>query len=149
MIISKFSFSIGDVGAGKTTMSRGIVRSLVDEYDLRVTSPTYLLSNNYLGENGVQVHHFDLYRLSGRKDLSTLNIPDIFPTTISLIEWPDRLNEFTPQKHIALNIRIENDDSRTVHLLFNGNGWGQRYSDFVGLVDIPQLYNEAEETDNI
>lgn len=123
-------------------MSRGIVRSLVDEYDLRVTSPTYLLSNCYEGENGIRVHHFDLYRLSGRKDLSTLNIPDVFPKTISLIEWPDRLGDFTPETHIALKISIGSDDSRTVEIQLKGPQWDSRLPSFQELQKFPEYIAE-------
>lgn len=127
LLMSRF---VGDVGAGKTTFSRGVVQSLLDDFSVRVTSPTYLLSNHYEGENGVHVHHFDLYRLSGRKDLSTLDIPGIFPKTISLIEWPDRLGEYCPQRYIDLRIAIEPDDHRTVSISLIGPDWNHRLDDF-------------------
>jgi tRNA threonylcarbamoyladenosine biosynthesis protein TsaE len=129
----------GDVGAGKTTMSRGIIHRLVEEYDVRVTSPTYLLCNKYEGENGVQVDHFDLYRLSGRKDLSTLNIPAVFSSTISLIEWPNRLGEFKPAQHLAVDILIGNNDNRAVKLQFFGPNWKSRIENFNDLLDVSDL----------
>lgn len=81
----------GDLGAGKTCFSRGFVRARTGQFDVRVTSPTYLLSNTYTTDD-VLIHHMDLYRLSEGKpeDLEPLNLEFVFKECISLIEWPSR-----------------------------------------------------------
>lgn len=81
----------GDLGAGKTCFSRGFVRARTGQSNVRVTSPTYLLSNTYTTDD-VLIHHMDLYRLSEGKpeDLEPLNLDFVFKECISLIEWPSR-----------------------------------------------------------
>lgn len=119
---------------------------MLDDDDLRITSPTYLLSNAYDGANGATVHHFDLYRLSGRKDLSNLNIPAIFPKTVSLIEWPDRLGEYTPDEHISLDIDINNvEDTRVAHITLHGSENIKRLDSFreLELLDFAALDEES------
>ena len=86
----------GNLGAGKTTLSRGIIRGKVGDMNLRVTSPSYLLDNTYAFGDAVPqtlVHHIDLYRLPPSSDLSILGIPAIFTSGLCLIEWPERLSE--------------------------------------------------------
>ena len=68
----------GDLGAGKTTFSRGIIRRLCGDESLRVTSPSYLLDNAYECSPGSFIHHMDLYRLPTGCDLTMLGIPAIF-----------------------------------------------------------------------
>lgn len=61
----------GDLGAGKTTFTRGLLRELYEDDSMIVTSPSYLLDNTY-EYNGVLIHHMDLYRLPTASDLSML-----------------------------------------------------------------------------
>ena len=61
----------GDLGAGKTTLTRGLLRELYQDDNMIVTSPSYLLDNTY-EYNGVMIHHMDLYRLPTASDLSML-----------------------------------------------------------------------------
>ena len=88
----------GDLGAGKTCFSRGFVRGrtgIGDTDNIRVTSPTYLLSNTYPLEDGINIHHMDLYRLSDRgwNNLAALDIENAFTNGICIVEWPSRLKE--------------------------------------------------------
>lgn len=106
-------FLTGDLGAGKTTLARGIIRQKCGDETMRVTSPTYLLDNTYeYDHNGnVEVlHHIDLYRLPKDCDLGFLSIPSIFDRTICLIEWPERLNnKYLPQSYITVDITLKKD----------------------------------------
>jgi tRNA threonylcarbamoyladenosine biosynthesis protein TsaE len=108
-----------------------------------VTSPTYLLSNVYDDEEGTSVHHFDLYRLSSKRDLSILNIPEIFSKTISLIEWPDRLGDYQPSTHIAIDITIKEDDTRILAVNFEGDWLSDRIVEFeTALKDFPSIVSD-------
>lgn len=89
----------GDLGAGKTALSRGFLRAATGDESLIVTSPTYLLSNVYTtSHHQGRVYHMDLYRLEQktrvdeiRDLLRPLNLDDIFANDVTLLEWPERL----------------------------------------------------------
>jgi tRNA A37 threonylcarbamoyladenosine biosynthesis protein TsaE len=118
----------GALGAGKTTLARGVVQALHSDRRMRVTSPSYLLCNVYdvphtAGAEGgteggadteaeaeavplMQVHHMDLYRLPTAGDVSFLGIPAVFndtPRAVCLVEWPQRLaSADMPQRCVSL-----------------------------------------------
>ena len=91
-------FLDGDLGAGKTALSRGYLRTATADPHLLVTSPTYLLSNMYAAAAGSRVYHMDLYRLDQKETvdevrelLRPLNLDYIFANDVTLMEWPERL----------------------------------------------------------
>merc|ERR1712232_286946 len=137
----------GDLGAGKTCFSRGFVRAKTGCMDLRVTSPTYLLSNAYPVEkdndkdnDNVLIHHMDLYRLSEGKEesLYPLNLDHVMKECISLIEWPSRLGSMIPSERLEVTIKIdkhnhlhssesdEHENTRILLLKPHGERWIQR-----------------------
>ena len=114
----------GDLGAGKTTFSRGIIRRKFMDSSMRVTSPSYLLDNVYEFDKEAYIHHIDLYRLPSNCDLSMLGIPSIYRTSICLIEWPQRISEtFKPTNYLDIEIKILNDDSREIIITPVGTRW--------------------------
>lgn len=111
-------FLDGDLGAGKTCFSRGFIRARTG-YEDRITSPTYLLSNEYsTGEGEVKVHHLDLYRLNGsREELAPLDLDNVFNGGIALVEWPERLVERPVDRlDVTLTIDLNDDNNDNVEI---------------------------------
>ena len=75
----------GDLGAGKTAMTRGIARGY--GFSGRVSSPTFTIMHMYEGEE--TVHHFDLYRIQEEEELDGIGFDTFLAEGISVIEWPD------------------------------------------------------------
>jgi tRNA threonylcarbamoyladenosine biosynthesis protein TsaE len=102
---------IGDVGAGKTTLTRSIARGLGITDPIH--SPTFTISNRYETPNGLLLAHYDFYRLSDAgimKDELAEVLED--ERTITIIEWGDIVEEILPDSRITIRIRSDSERSR-------------------------------------
>ncbi|KAJ1456537.1 hypothetical protein M885DRAFT_517314 [Pelagophyceae sp. CCMP2097] len=106
----------GDLGAGKTCFARGFVRARTADARLRVTSPSYLLDNAYDTDDGLIVHHMDLYRLADDAALFMLNFPTVLQDCACVIEWPNKLGVFMPAQRLDVEILAPDDERRSVSL---------------------------------
>lgn len=94
----------GDLGSGKTTLSRALIRAL--GHDGPVKSPTYTLVEPYELGN-FRVLHYDLYRLNDPEELHYLGVRDFLDDdTLTLVEWPERGRPWLPPADLALELRV-------------------------------------------
>lgn len=96
----------GDVGAGKSVFSREFIREARQDPDLPVPSPTFLLENVYEAAGAVSIHHFDLYRLKGGRDMDRLGIETSLAHAVCLVEWPQRLLDRLPEQYLGVHIQV-------------------------------------------
>ncbi len=95
-------FLDGDLGAGKTTLAKGLLSGW--GHTGLVTSPTFTLIESY-NLNLVDVHHFDLYRMESANELELIGARELFnASSICLIEWPDRADGYLPAPDIHFSI---------------------------------------------
>jgi tRNA threonylcarbamoyl adenosine modification protein YjeE len=92
----------GDLGAGKTTLARGLIRAMADDCTLDVPSPTFTLVQSY--ETRVPLNHFDLYRVGAAAELDELGLDEMLSTGAAVIEWPDRADDRLPADAIVLEL---------------------------------------------
>jgi tRNA threonylcarbamoyladenosine biosynthesis protein TsaE len=105
----------GPLGAGKTTLARGIIRACAERAGTpppeEVPSPTYTLVQVY-DLAPVPVWHFDLYRIERPEDALELAVDEAFAAAISLIEWPGRLGPYLPAERLDVTLALGAGDAR-------------------------------------
>jgi tRNA threonylcarbamoyladenosine biosynthesis protein TsaE len=102
---------IGNLGAGKTTLAKGIVKGLGAAQPDEVSSPTFTLIHEY----GPSVYHVDLYRLDRAEQVATIGLEEIFERpAIVLIEWGERFLELMPDERIEVRLRTTGENSREI-----------------------------------
>lgn len=104
----------GNLGAGKTTLAKGIVKGLGAGAPEEVSSPTFTLIHEY--GDPVRVYHIDLYRLDEPRQLATLGLDEIFDReAVVLIEWGEKFLRCLPEERIEVRI-ARAGDGRTVDI---------------------------------
>lgn len=97
----------GDLGTGKTTFTKGFIRSFLKDDSLGVTSPTFALVRVY--DNSIKVYHADLYRLSDPEEIPYVGLFED-SEGIYLIEWPERLEYYLPEERLEIHLFYNNED---------------------------------------
>ncbi len=116
----------GGLGAGKTTLTRGLVQSLAGSEE-EVPSPTYTLVQQY-DAPGFLLWHFDLYRLESPDDLHELGWDETADGVV-IIEWPDKAGLLLPRWRLDVTLEID-ADRRQVRLEPRGEDWQTRLDEF-------------------
>jgi tRNA threonylcarbamoyladenosine biosynthesis protein TsaE len=105
---------IGNLGAGKTTLAKGIVNGLGAGAPDEVSSPTFTLIHEY-GEG--RVYHVDLYRLDEAREVATLGLEEIFDRdAVVLIEWGERFPQMLPADRTEIRLKALGDDAREIQV---------------------------------
>lgn len=111
----------GDLGAGKTTLARGVGRGWGTA--LRVTSPSFTLVNEYPRyHDGLILYHVDCYRLHGRGEIATVGLDDIFNSDGAImIEWPERIEDLVPPDRLWIKFGYVNQTRRSMRFTASGD----------------------------
>ena len=100
---------IGNLGAGKTTFTKGMVEALGVGSANEVSSPTFTLIHEY--GDPVRVYHIDLYRLDEPREVASLGLDELFDRdAVVLIEWGERFPQLMPAERIEVHIEYEADE---------------------------------------
>ncbi|HTT64455.1 MAG TPA: tRNA (adenosine(37)-N6)-threonylcarbamoyltransferase complex ATPase subunit type 1 TsaE [Bryobacteraceae bacterium] len=106
---------IGNLGAGKTTLAKGIVQGLGAAAAGEVSSPTFTLIHEY--GSPPAVYHVDLYRLERPHEAATLGLDELFDSpAMVLIEWGERFPELMPPERIEIQLRAIDGDEREIEV---------------------------------
>lgn len=107
----------GDLGSGKSFFARALIRILLKDPSLTVPSPTFTLLQTYEGPKG-PIFHYDLYRLKEPEELFDLGWEEALAQGMIIVEWPDRLGPYVPQRTLTLTFthKGEHGSSRTITL---------------------------------
>ena len=108
----------GDLGAGKTTLVKGIADGFQAAEEEDVTSPTFTLVHEYRGPT-VNLFHIDLYRIDTERQLLTLGLDDLLDANnILLIEWGEKFERFRQERDVEITIRRLTESAREISVHF-------------------------------
>lgn len=108
----------GDLGAGKTTFVQGVAEGWgsVDE----VSSPTFIIVNQYRDGNDRQLFHMDAYRLDSAQEAEEIDIDAMLARGPLLIEWPERMERLIPRERLWVQLETMNEDERQMKFKSHG-----------------------------
>lgn len=118
----------GDLGAGKTTFTQGLAQGWgsLDS----VSSPTFILVNQYRRADGSKLFHMDAYRLDSVPEAEELDLDSMLAEGALIIEWPERLGDLIPKEH--LHIRLEHISEE--HRQMNFHAHGKHYDNLINSI---------------
>jgi tRNA threonylcarbamoyladenosine biosynthesis protein TsaE len=106
----------GDLGAGKTTLVKGIAEGFEAARAQHVTSPTFTLVHEYRGPH-TTLYHIDLYRIDTERDLETLALDDLIaPNTILLVEWGEKFPRLLRDQNVEISLERLGETERSIQV---------------------------------
>ena len=116
----------GELGAGKTTLVKGIVRGL-GVTDMRaVKSPTFALVHKYEGR--IPIYHFDAYRLEDGEEMLNIGSDEmIYGDGVALVEWANKVLECLPEEYLKITLIAVSENERSIEI----SGYGKRYDKII------------------
>jgi tRNA threonylcarbamoyladenosine biosynthesis protein TsaE len=110
---------VGELGAGKTTLTQGIVRGLGVAEGHYIGSPTFTLINEYEGR--VPVYHLDFYRIEFPSEVINLGLEEYLDGDgVAIIEWADKIEALLPEEHMMVQLEYEDYSVRTLDIMSSG-----------------------------
>ncbi len=117
---------VGPLGAGKTYLVRAIAEGLGIKNSRAVTSPTFVLIQEY--EARLPIYHFDVYRLPAAGDFADLGVHEYFQGSgVSLVEWADRVEACLPAEQLRITVTVTGESNRRMLI----EAFGERYARMV------------------
>jgi tRNA threonylcarbamoyladenosine biosynthesis protein TsaE len=114
----------GDLGAGKTTLVKGIAEGFQAASSEDVTSPTFTLVHEYRGPNAV-LFHIDLYRIDTLRDLETLGLDDLISeNSVLLVEWGEKFTRFEREQDVEIALERVSENERKVRMKIRSSSSG-------------------------
>ena len=112
---------VGDVGAGKTTLTKGLAEGLAISEP--VQSPTFTISRVYAARDGLHLHHYDFYRL-GEAGIMAEDVNEVMhdPAAVTVIEWSGAVSDVLPTDRLQISIQATDENERNVTV----NAGGER-----------------------
>ncbi|NGX32949.1 MAG: tRNA threonylcarbamoyladenosine biosynthesis protein TsaE [Candidatus Anoxychlamydiales bacterium] len=106
---------LGDLGSGKTTLIKGIVKALSEKKDINVNSPTFVYLNIY--DVKIPVYHFDLYRIKNKNEFYSHGFEEYFSSNgICLIEWSENILDILPKNTTFIKMTHESEQVREIEI---------------------------------
>ena len=106
---------IGDLGAGKTVLTKGIAQALGVRNVRYVNSPTFVIIKEYKGR--LPLYHFDLYRLNKSSVLDAENFEEYFyGDGVTVVEWADKIRPLLPKRHIEVRLSVAGEGKRKIEI---------------------------------
>jgi tRNA threonylcarbamoyladenosine biosynthesis protein TsaE len=107
----------GDLGAGKTTLVRGIAAAFEAAEEEDVTSPTFTLIHEYRGPRA-NLYHIDLYRIDTQRELETLGLDDLrSENSVLLIEWGEKFPRLLRERDVEISLEREGENGRRIRTI--------------------------------
>lgn len=108
----------GELGAGKTTLVQGLAQGWGSQDE--VTSPTFVLVNEYRRPNGARLFHMDAYRLEGEREAAELDVDRMLTEGALIVEWPERIGSALPAGQLRVHLEVVTERQR--ELKFKADG---------------------------
>jgi tRNA threonylcarbamoyladenosine biosynthesis protein TsaE len=107
----------GDLGAGKTTLVKGIAAAFEAAAEEDVTSPTFTLVHEYRGP-GANLYHIDLYRVDTLRELETLGLDDLrSDSSVLLIEWGEKFPRLLRERDVEISLECQSENGRKIRIV--------------------------------
>lgn len=117
---------IGELGAGKTTLVKGIVRGLGVKDMRAVKSPTFALVHKYEGR--IPIYHFDAYRLEDVYEMLDIGSDEmIYGNGVAIVEWADKVSGCLPEEYLKITLHAVSENERNIEIC----GYGKRYGKII------------------